>query len=387
MIAGAPKQRRAVILGRLSMQASASQPQLLRRTPLADVMSSSGSRASTHWLHISAACASSGNVVRFEANAWLYTQHNGELCWELRRFVLALADGMNKSKEPARLARKGMDTMVAYFEACGFEEQRHMLPSARAFREKRGRDREYADGFEYLIRSEASLTNEGLLLSLLAWAALRRHIEDRDRAVAILAAVIEALVSIDVCVGIDLAALREEALPMCLQRRPGGTCAHHVQPPSLDRCLDARKQLLGYFIAIAKTCAICPANARCTARIIEVLTPAMAKALPLLSSQDPLKREHLRGSHCLLRIDEDYKHEAMYGRVGAGRARSGGDTRAADPQLSRDSARQFSHTDIDHLLSEQWHHYEHRPASGVFSVAEDVARLGNPAEDTTIYAW
>lgn len=340
-------------------------------------------RPEPHFLALNCIGAN-GVAVRFEAKAVQYSQYDGQVYWELRRFLLALNSG-RKCIQPRELYRKQEQTLLAYFEDGGLDPDIHMLPSARGYRVSLAAGKPRLVDSEPFIRNERMVSTQGLLLALLAWCSLKKKKEDKSLGSAILECWVSALCDVQQCVDLDLPAIAPGAPGDCGYQQVSGTCRHHVMVPPLRNAGTARHDVVKYLIDISASCTVCPVNAHILRCILEPLAEAMAATLPTVAEQDALKRQHLQSHVRKMRIDEDYKHQVAT-RVRAGRARSGGDVTAVDSQMSRDTARGFAHLDIERLLAEQWNLYDGQQISGVVSIVEDAARLGNPAEETTVYA-
>ena len=89
----------------------------------------------------------------------------------------------------------------------------------------------------------------------------------------------------------------------------------------------------------------------------------------------------------MLRVGEDFQELVLSGQAPDGSAKGLGDFTSLDAQLSRDTGRSISVGDVAETLESQWREYSKGMFDGVFSLTEDAATDGNPAEDTQCYAW
>lgn len=238
-------------------------------------------------------------------------------------------------------------------------------------------------GWEGEIREEPCVATAGMLALLCVWALHRRRREEKARAHLILVAFLQALLQPNDIEGIALEELAEEHQELCQDRTEGGDCPHVVafELAAGERVYEA---FASHLSALAVQTWTCECAARTLGETLCVVATIAHGALEMVSRKNALKEPHWKLDNRLTRIGEDYRKAlAATRRLGSATMEAGA---AIDKELRDPSQRVrvwIGKRVQQHLASAIGSHSG--APSGVHSITEDGARLGNPGEETVIF--
>jgi hypothetical protein len=331
-----------------------------------------------------------GSQLKLDAKAWVYRQ-TSEVYWELRRIVLLLTDGRFKTAvKTSRHYKRRAHLFEFYFEHCGIDIiEKEVVPSVRqiACLSEEGDDELINRVDRYKVRDEISISTRALVLMLLGAAVHERQAVDRERARNLLVSILQGLVPTENATRIDFQAPFDGGMGRCPHVGAMGRCAHYrlIEPFAANRllALDIVRELE----AMAAHVVICPGAAASVDAVTRQMALLINAAIPDAGSDDVRKQVHVRGPSRLLRVDEDFKKFALETSVLNGSCRSTRDAVQIDKELSSGCDVKWVDQKINAHLAHVWDVYDSAPLTGVYSLGEDGARLGNPGEENTVYSF
>lgn len=341
---------------------------------------------SAFWLPV-AGHLSRGERFSSSLKAWIYTTGEAEhTFWKLRRIFTLLLQGLVQDTSCDLALRRHRATVVSYFLQLYMVEDAELKPSRRkeSWMIAKG---ELGEDFEDpYVREEFSISTKGLLSMLLAWWRERRYSRDQERGRALLTSFLGAVLTPEHIAELDLVQLWQESGGHCEFQTLDGTCLHFetvrgVEPSEDFACILAEQ--MGLMAKHMRVCGL----ARGT--LISVLGFAEQRASTGIRSracQQAAKISHPKGQQRLRRIDEDFKDNATSRLPALGRVRSAAAAVAVDDEVHNDAARDWSHQRIAAQLAAQWRLFGKEPLKGLVSLTLDGARIGNPGEETVVYA-
>ena len=139
-------------------------------------------------------------------------------------------------------------------------------------------------------------------------------------------------------------------------------------------------QLGSYYVR----CQACCVSLR---SILQYLAAHIDSRLPELQlSSNPLMEERARGPKTRKRLDEGLERELTEVIVQKRKAVRGASLGGAVHGLRHTQVRDAENKGLAAYQNACWRHFHDR-SSGVFALAEDGARIGNPSENTEVYIF
>lgn len=200
----------------------------------------------------------------------------------------------------------------------------------------------------------------------------------------ILVAILQTLVAPDQIDHMHWSAWFDDRAGLCSEPTPGGGCSHAA--PFQYGGEGSVHSSLADFLQILTQCSwSCPCIAKVLQVALDCLAACIMETLPSISRTNPIKEQHYKvGIGRIARVDEDYRRA-----LASSRSRGCSTMEAAasiDPELgdgSRQAPRWSAKSIQQHTASAIEAHS--KGLTGVHSLIEDAARLGNPAEETIIF--
>lgn len=302
----------------------------------------------------------------------------------MRRFIIFLGTGLSESC-PYRLWRKFESSFNHLLMLCELDATVHVFPSRRAY-EARANAGETLPDVDHFFKMEWSVTCRRHprigIVGIVAAEVIGSRCRSRRR---LLVAFLDALCPTRQVASVDLASIIAPCSPLCSVGELG-RCRHSVAAPNLQEVRLVRPSLIEYLERVASGSATCQANRRIVVKVAQALAAMMPNSLSQVSTKDALKRQHLMGPR-RHRLDEDFAREVACIHMQKGNARDAKDITATDLQLSRDTGRWLALANASRGMHRQWEAYAAGRLRGVVSITEDGSRIGNPAEESQLYAW
>lgn len=318
-----------------------------------------------------------------QCKVWVY-ENSGRANWELRRVFRTLFDGKctgTHSTDVQIRAQKA--TWRQWFEALGWTFEEKFRPSLKAVSAAGVMAPPAVEHWQEEIREEPSMESGAVLALLVMWVFWRRRREERHLAHLLLVAMLQSLATPGQVATIPWDDWFASHRGLCSHPAPAGECSH-ASPFDHAGAGALHSRLATCLHGLASSCWSCPCAAKVLQLALDSLATCITATLPSIGRTNPLKEQHLKVGGRVARVDEDYRKA-----VASARTRGVATMEAAasvDPELG-DPARQvrrWSDRAIQqHIASAIEAHSS--GLTGVHSLIEDAARLGNPAEETVIY--
>jgi hypothetical protein len=161
-----------------------------------------------------------------------------------------------------------------------------------------------------------------------------------------------------------------------------GPCEHvrnllrpAVVEPVPQRCAS-------FLVGLAKAVYKCPSSAFCLRRLIQVFSHELDLKFASSGSDSALRQESLYGPRRQLRVDEDLRRHVTQNVIQKRQAQSGAIV-ARVVGLHDNLFRTSCAKEMGSYQHASWRTFS--ALSGVFGIAEDATRLGQPAEETVCY--
>lgn len=346
-------------------------------------MASSSRGHEPHWWHITGA-RHDGKPIHFEAKVFYY-RGTGHLYWELRRVVMYFCERVGiKRFELSRMLKKQRATWLALFAPMEIDEEVAIQKSAKAH--LCSASATLAEGSSGLVRDEWTISTQGLVGLLLAWAVVRRGDDGRQYARAMLTALLARHATGVERVGAMACRLWRNAQLAGVQcdaaTEHQETCMHCAAIPSRPTPGAPAEfiQLVCRFVGIALVC-------KAAAAVIREFSQEVAESEARGGqTEDALGHTLLKWRGKLRRVDEHFKQRMVVEQVRNGQARSARDVVAATRQASKAASERWTDNLISSSVMGAWKRFGEAPLDRVCSIAEDAARIGNTGEETEVYS-
>lgn len=327
---------------------------------------------------------------------WAYT--DGRCFWEIRRVLLHL-HRRRKIVKVSHQINVEKEAWTLFMELLGFRWAQHYRASTRATAHAASRGAEpHGEGStapndeddEY-TRDEHSISTPGLIALLLCTCIFKKIKACQSEARYMLLGLFSVTLPRELCEALPRSEWLATASTKCTL---GGTpCCHMAHWIDVQKrsdylhcvnVVDELRCLSHVAHGCAGACAILNSFILAVAEIVE-------KKAQNIGDTDATKTKLLEGS-CKkkLRVDEDYKVQKMeLGASGSGKCSSSSQAIAADREVAHESlGRRWCEQSVARRIAQLWMQNSNgAQLDGVHSVAEDGARLGQPAEETVIYAY
>ena len=244
------------------------------------------------------------------------------------------------------------------------------------------------------VKEEWTISSKGILVLLLIFIVSRHSHADRERAQALCAGFLGAML-IPEHLGREWAMAESvDVARLCREGQDQGLCAHvrsfrngPLQNPALHGPWMDFVHILVSLMQAGADCAACKALlGRWLDRLVGLIEDTAHQNLDLLA--DPSKATVLMGKKRKLRIDEDLKRKWSFDDLLAKRVHSASQAARFAGFFGSSASgctRAWEDQGLSQYMVASWKVFEH---AGVVGISSDGKRLGNPAEETNTYtAW
>lgn len=330
-------------------------------------------------------------VVEVEHKLWVYD--DDFVAWELRRLLIAFYSDRHKLDpcHQIRLERKDWEQL---FDTVSIRWRQNFFPAARAFAVGDGviecDDAEMgAPTNDRRIREVASVSTPGLLLILLQWVKTKRQRAHRERAWMLWLGLMSKCIPPDDARDVSLQDILDESTHLCIHSARGGLCSHVEE--FFGECRRGSDEHTHSSIGLRMGMLLthvgdCPAAAAGLHDTLILLGSMIDAAVVAIGDCDIAKWTNLQGPCGKKRRlgDADLRNFLLGDNVLQGRASS----------ATASTKSQGVHSNTTQCWLEK-HRREYLEAAwsvpgpmprGVYSLAEDGARFGQPARETQAYA-
>ena len=329
-----------------------------------------------------------GDRLELKWKAWQFDEPQAQT-WELRRLLGCLfAERANRKTND--LVKTGMPIWRPLFLACGLAQHEAVFPSrqAEAMRLKDG-GVPLPPGLAKYIMGEYSASCHGTILILLAESSWRQKLTHKSKAKAMLEAFLGPWLGMDTAAALDFSAVWSTTVAdLCELCLPGGRCEHmttQVVPPAPGKHFV--EQLVGLMLKLCSAALDCKAASQGLSELLGQIASAAYKVLPTISSTDPSKQHHLRGSKRSLRFDEDYRVHVMRTLPQKRQVMSGAHATRVDLEVQESRSRDWESKEVNTYLQSMWEQVgQHGHLKGPIGMVEDGSRIGNPSQETEVMA-
>jgi hypothetical protein len=338
----------------------------------------------SYYLH-STQTNSDGCLTKVDFKAYAYS--DGQVFWSVERLYDALTGpGVQKTKLKEHL-KKDAGAWQVFGHRLGLNIQ--VEKSANQIRHIRLSGSE-AQANCY-TRDEVTISSLGFIAVQVLWGFSRRQRLWQARAKNMLLALFSRCVEA-AAVSKDrlLNCCRGAAACRCQEGAVGDDPCEHLQ--ELNRHMDAQ-ELSGvawaahFLVQLGSYYLRCDACCDSLKGILQDLAAHINSRLPELQlSTNPLMEECARGPKTRKRIDEDLKRELTETIIQKRKAVRGTSLGSAVHGMRHTQVRDAENKKMAAYRNACWRHFQGRE-SGVFTLAEDGARIGNPSENTEIYIF
>lgn len=316
-------------------------------------------------------------------NAKYYVYNDGAIFWEARALIQTLLPHRKNRIDTCREVDKDSINWEVFLIRLGVDSGLVVMPSRRQL-EVRGEESKVGQK----NRADITLDTMTMLTVILVACVQKRRICDRMAARMLLLAVLSEGLPNNGDISDALSALCDEHCHLCGDNLD--ECCSHLE---LARC-PAAQEVRGNSAAhrteaamatLAQNYLICAASCA-VLRDLAVLhiVPMLGDRLPAKSSSDPLLHADVQGHRKRPRLDEDLRRHLTQVVVQKRQAQSGAVV-ARTHGLDADIYRKSCGLEMAAYQQAAWRSFD--KLSGVFAVAEDATRLGQPAEETVCYEF
>jgi hypothetical protein len=236
-----------------------------------------------------------------------------------------------------------------------------------------------------LVRQEFTLRTDGVIMALLQWSLFSRKGVHEVRAKYLLQLFLELT-----CDGKELAKIAwEDMLAECVEECPlvnaSGSCVHLTQWRQAGAIVASHvvhKHVVSKLLAITGTSRFCDASAALLIRSVAVVSQCVKETIADRETDD-VRKQAPTGSHeKRKRNDEDYKHfvvtEARRKRMASTSSQVAA---VLEGTRAESKCRKWNLRRNAKYVSALWAVTTKGPVDGIYSMAPDATRLGQPARD------
>lgn len=238
-------------------------------------------------------------------------------------------------------------------------------------------------------RDEITMASVNALAVQVLWGFSRRQLVWQARAQSMLLALISRCVDIAVVSDERLLTCCVGAADRCQEGAAGEECEHLQEL----RCHMDAQDLSGvawaahFLVRLGSYYLRCQACCGSLAKILQELAAHINSRLPDLQlNTNPLMEECALGPKTRKRLDEDLKKELAETVIQKRKAVRGTSLGSAIHGMRHTQVRDAENKKMAAYQNACWRHFDGKD-SGVFTLAEDGARIGNPSENTEVYIF
>lgn len=310
----------------------------------------------------------------------LYFFDDGTLWWEALRLIQPFySEPLAHNTAISVILKKNVPTWRELFQELDLPLQDAFRLSKKQFRSRDTED--FCVGEVFFDR--AVFGTVGALIALLQWSWARKTIKDRALATSMLEMMVgfgQDATAYNGVLDMITEGQREHA-HLCGDMTPSGCCVHAVD---VHRLMQGEADVIKSSVTVLRHLMLqtsCPAIARVLRRGLDMIANLISTGSQERGHGDACKVTHQRGRKRKRNLDEDFRSLALHGKQ-HGTGVEGvleGDTTLGTSR--RKTGVKWMQKTVARDITLCWE--LHEPGiKGVYSLCQDAARMGCPAEET-----